>query len=220
MKNMFDLVVHCYNKLGVHYLYAAKGEIATRNKIISWSDLYPSYYTSSRKNKALQYAGDIATDCSGLISWLTGIIRSSQGYYNTAVMKGTITSIPEIPGLAVWRKGHIGIYIGNGSVIEAKGMDYGVVKTKLSTGTWTHWIKLKDIVYDYTPVKDITKTSPKIDIMWAQWRLNLKRNAGLEIDGIYGTKTIAAYKGFARARGWTKPEGGYIGKNGRAALNR
>ena len=42
--------------------------------------------------------------------------------------KGSIDTIPEIPGLAVWHKGHIGIYIGNGEVIEAMGSRYGVVK--------------------------------------------------------------------------------------------
>ena len=37
-------------------------------------------------------------------------------------------------GLAVCMEGHIGVYIGNGEVIEAKGNHDGVVKTKLSEG--------------------------------------------------------------------------------------
>ena len=39
--------------------------------------------------------------------------------YEIATEKGTIDTIPDIPGLAVWREGHIGIYIGGGEVIEA-----------------------------------------------------------------------------------------------------
>lgn len=33
----------------------------------------------------------------------------------------------------------IGIYIGDGCVIEAKGHEEGVVKTKLEGAGWTHW---------------------------------------------------------------------------------
>lgn len=39
--------------------------------------------------------------------------------FANATVKGTIDTIPEVPGLAVWVDGHIGIYIGNGEVIEA-----------------------------------------------------------------------------------------------------
>ena len=28
--------------------------------------------------------------------------------------------MPDIPGIAVWHQGHIGVYIGNGYVIHAK----------------------------------------------------------------------------------------------------
>jgi cell wall-associated NlpC family hydrolase len=40
--------------------------------------------------------------------------------------------MPDIPGLAVWHDGHIGVYIGGGQVIEAMGTKYGVVKTELA----------------------------------------------------------------------------------------
>lgn len=67
--------------------------------------------------------------------------------YNNAKKKGTIDTIPEVPGLAVWHTGHIGIYIGNGEVIEAMGTKYGVVKTKLSGRGWTHWLEVPHISY-------------------------------------------------------------------------
>lgn len=34
---------------------------------------------------------------------------------------------------------HIDVCLGNGNVIEAKGSDFGVVRTKLKNGTWTKW---------------------------------------------------------------------------------
>lgn len=60
---------------------------------------------------------------------------------------GSIATMPEIPGLALWKDGHIGVYIGNGYAIEAMGTRYGVVKTEVSKRNWTHWCKLPHITY-------------------------------------------------------------------------
>lgn len=63
---------------------------------------------------------------------------------------GTIGSIPDVPGILVFFPGHVGVYIGNGYVVEARGFAYGVVKTKLSARGWKHWAYLPDhlIAYD------------------------------------------------------------------------
>ena len=57
-------------------------------------------------------------------------------------------TIPDTPGLAVWKPGHIGVYIGNGEVIEAMGTKYGVVKTQLQGRGWTHWLEIPYIAYE------------------------------------------------------------------------
>lgn len=72
---------------------------------------------------------------------------TADGMFSAATEKGTIDTIPEIPGLAVWHEGHIGIYICNGEVIEAMGTQYGIVKTQLKNGRWTHWLKVPYIKY-------------------------------------------------------------------------
>ena len=58
-------------------------------------------------------------------------IGANQMYYN-AKESGPISTMPDIPGLAVWHEGHIGVYIGGGQVVEAMGTKYGVVKTELA----------------------------------------------------------------------------------------
>lgn len=60
---------------------------------------------------------------------------------------GTISTIPEIVGLAVTFSGHVGYYVGNGKVIEFKGFSYGCKETVLSSGKWTHWYMLPFIDY-------------------------------------------------------------------------
>lgn len=74
-------------------------------------------------------------------------LGANQMYYSASV-SGTIDTMPDIPGLAVWHDGHIGVYIGNGEVIEAMGTKYGVVKTELAGRGWTHWLQIEYINYD------------------------------------------------------------------------
>ena len=67
--------------------------------------------------------------------------------FENAKVKGTIDTIPEVPGLAVWSDGHIGIYIGNGEVIEAMNTLRGVTRTKLVGREWTLWLQIPYISY-------------------------------------------------------------------------
>lgn len=76
-----------------------------------------------------------------------GTWMSADGAYKVAKEKGPINTIPERPGICVRYKGHIGVYIGGGEVIEARGTKYGVVKTKLKDRPWTHWLKYPGIEY-------------------------------------------------------------------------
>ncbi len=43
--------------------------------------------------------------------------------------------------------GHVGVYVGNGKVIEARGHKYGVVETNLVDRGWKQWGKLDWIDY-------------------------------------------------------------------------
>ena len=109
-KTNTELVQHCKDFLGTHYLYGAKGQKMTESQIRMLAKMYPSYYGSNRLEKALKWVGDIAVDCSGLISSYTGTVRNTTGYYNAAIERGEIEAgIPETPGLAVWDKGPIGV---------------------------------------------------------------------------------------------------------------
>ena len=59
--------------------------------------------------------------------------------------RGNIKDIQNDQLCLVFRRGkdgkmsHIGVYIGNDTVIEAKGADYGVVQTSLKDGSWTNY---------------------------------------------------------------------------------
>lgn len=91
---------------------------------------------------------------------------------------GDIKSIPDIAGVLVFMSGHVGIYIGNGEVIEAKGHAYGVVKTKLEARPWKNYGKLKWIEYseDKEMEKELTMQEKCKEV---QRVANLDDNTGM-----------------------------------------
>lgn len=77
--------------------------------------------------------------------------------YSASSLKGAISGFPAHPGQLVYKSSkkddpkkihHVGVYIGNGYVVEAKGHEYGVVKTKFDGAGWTHWSQCPYIVDD------------------------------------------------------------------------
>ncbi len=80
--------------------------------------------------------------------------------YDAAKVKGNIKTLPETPGVIVYCKSspHVGVYIGDGWVIEStySSRGDGVVKTKLSAFKWEYWFECPYINYVTTAT-----TSPK-----------------------------------------------------------
>ena len=137
------LIEFCKSKIGTPYVYGAKGEVLTEARLNQLKRENPGMYTTTYTNKARQFLGQHCTDCSGLISWYTGIIRGSYNYHDTADQRVAIGALDEsMLGWALWKPGHIGVYIGNGYCIEAKGIDYGTIKSQVSATAWQKALKL------------------------------------------------------------------------------
>ena len=164
-KNAADLVNYAIYawESGWGYVWGTYGSVLTESlldyKIEQYPDGVGTYETFIRAN----WLGGRTTDCVGLIKgygWLNpdtmtieygtnGMpdLGANQMYYNASV-SGPIDTMPDTPGIAVWHDGHIGVYIGDGYVIEAMGTKYGVVKTELEGRGWTHWLQIEYINYD------------------------------------------------------------------------
>ena len=94
-------------------------------------------------------------DCSGLISryfYDLGLVPSKRNCNHLAGMCGEIHTPASVsaleaalrPGDLVFRKNsekyyHVGVYIGDGQVVEAKGRDDGVVQRRLDAGGGSYW---------------------------------------------------------------------------------
>lgn len=155
-KTAQGLIEFAKSKIGTAYVYGAKGTVLTLEQIRTLRRMYGSncvWYSDNNK------AGKVCVDCSGLISWYTGIIRGSGQYKSTAVEVIPISQrTNKHIGWAVWMKGHIGIYLGNDTYIAADGSAYGVRIANLSQNRFTHLLKLCDIDYGNGAVQTGTQT--------------------------------------------------------------
>ena len=164
-KNAEDLVAYVTHawESGWGYVWGTFGQTLTESLLESKIRQYPDGVGSYEDVIRSKWLGGRTADCIGLIKgygWLdtdSMTIRygangmpdiGADAMYRNASVKGTIGTIPETPGLAVWKSGHIGVYIGNGEVIEAMGTHYGVVKTELADRNWTAWLEIPYIQYE------------------------------------------------------------------------
>ena len=93
-----------------------------------------------------------AVDCSGMITSYCGGNRTSMLADAKANGRdwGYISNgIPNIHGLGLSRPNHVGVYVGNGMEVDARGSDYGVCYQAVGD-RWECWFKLTAITYPTT----------------------------------------------------------------------
>ena len=163
-KNNLDLVKWAQmaydNKWG--YVWGSHGDVLTSSELKRLKKVFGANVTDKEDYIRSHWLGRRTSDCVGLIKgygWYdetSGIIKygtnemkdvTADGMFNAAVEKGPISTMPDIPGIAVWHQGHIGVYIGNGYVIHAANTYDGVIKTPITSSGWTHWLKVPYINY-------------------------------------------------------------------------
>ena len=167
VKNNTDLVLWCVRacKNGWGYVYGGYGQLCSEEFLDAQAELFPGDDEAGGNMRTVgeKWNGKRVVDCIGLIksyAWYdpesNEIAAGTNGFkdcgansiWNNVTESGDISAMPDIPGLAVWMDGHIGVYIGNGEVIEAQGTNEGVVKTKLRSRTWKKWLMIPHIKYE------------------------------------------------------------------------
>ena len=151
MKTGQGLAEYALAQLGRPYWWGCFGQRADGALYAQKKKQYPGYYTAADFQN--QY-GQKVHDCVGLIKgylWCGSADGSPrynaaqdiavEGLYRKCSRKGDISTLPETPGVCVFmaNMGHVGVYIGNGEVVEAMGHAYGVVKTKVAGRGWAYW---------------------------------------------------------------------------------
>ena len=162
MKTGQGLAEYAIAQLGNPYWWGTFGQTANASLLATKRAQYPSYYQA---NDFQSQFGKKVHDCVGLVKgyrWCDSPDGEPQyvgsqdvavsGLYTQCDKKGTLASMPDIPGVCVFQAdmGHVGVYIGDGYVVEAMGHAYGVVKTQLHNRNWSLWGMPSWLTYDET----------------------------------------------------------------------
>lgn len=214
-----QLVNYAKGQLGRMYTYGTYGQLGSEQVYKEVLARYPDKIGKWPKYTYVEGYGQKWHDCAGLIKgacWCNGEIdglpkydsrtdRSANGLIDCCVATGNADTVPEIPGLIMWKPGHVGVYVGNGVTCEAKGHKYGVVLT--TSTAWQLWGKLpKDyVIYEDKPQpggdtcmvelpilkRGMKDTNGSVTSWQGLMRLyNYKDDSGalIEVDGSFGPK--------------------------------
>lgn len=225
MINVSDLIAEFQYPLeqGWGYIWGAVGQIWTQAK-----------QDAATREMTVKYGqrwvGKHVIDCSGMFyrayknlgySIYHGSNTIWKKYCSTQgqLMHGArADGQPIKPGTAVflYRKSdnnrhHIGLYVGNNTVIEAKGTINGVVTSRLDH--WDEWGELKDV--DYSTVEgdivmpilrkgsrgEAVKALQELLNAWYEEYQRPLDYMPLKVDGVFGNATKSAVEAFQYASG-------------------
>ena len=223
-----QLINYAEGQLGRPYWYGTFGQIGTPTLYVQKRDQYPSQYNKWDRKTFTDQFGQRVHDCVGLIKgavWSNGNPNATPKYNasqdvsaNGLIKKCSpcedISTLQDVKGLVVWKDGHIGIYIGGGYVVEARGHAYGVVKTKVTERPWTKWGRLPSdfVIYGSEPAP--TPVFKPYEVKITADELNYRNGPGLryKVNGTIkdkgGIYTIVAESVDERGQTWGKLKSG------------
>jgi len=205
------------------YIWGKSGQIWTQAAQDKATD-------ATIKQYGQKWVGRHVADCSGLFSWafkqLGGYMYhgSNSMWRDYCTKKGPLKAGKRtdgeelLPGTAVFTgesedvHGHVGLYVGGGFVIEAKGTQSGVITSKITDKRWRWWGELKGVQYSQDSQRGDEPVETKPTIRKGSRGEHVRQlqteliSRGYDVgpsgaDGIFGTNTERAVKSFQKASG-------------------
>ncbi len=235
------------------YAWGMFGSIVTKARVEAKAKQYPNWYTQNKVSTifAPLYGDSVwGFDCVGFIKGVLwgwsgdktktygGAVYASNGVPDISAdamidrCSSVSSNMTDIAiGEYLWMKGHCGIYIGNGNVVESTPKwNNGVQISSLSARNWLKHGKLPYIEYeDREEVKNtvsidlavLKKGSKGAEVKTLQRLLkafgfNGKDGKVLAVDGSHGGNTDYALRSFQKSKGLSVD--GICGKNSWSAL--
>lgn len=199
---------------GWGYIWGGKGQ--------TWTDAKQRAATREQTVKwGKKWIGKRVADCSGLFVWAFGQLGAPIYHGSNTIWrehlsaKGSLKNgcrldgIELKPGTAVFlvkngNRHHIGLYVGDGKVIEAKGTYYGVVQSSVSA--WDEWGELIGVDYGAEGgdkiMRALRRGATGADVTTLQTAL-VAAGQLVEVDGKYGAQTRNAVAAYQDSQGLT-----------------
>lgn len=200
------------------YIWGKYGQMWTEGLQAQMERTTAQKYATARQYGS-RWIGHRVADCSGLVRWVMLQFGVKVAHSSNALWMGYCTKQGKLvdgqradgyelcPGSAVFlcdksgNRHHVGMYMGDGICIEAKGTRYGVVTSPLSH--WDEWGELKEVEYFSEKERDpmrptLRKGDRGEDVKRLQTMLN-QYGYELKVDGIFGTATDQAVRAFQQS---------------------
>ncbi len=212
----------CINNVGAAYVYGATGKPCTKEYRKARMMQYPEYASAITKSCQVlsgyksgcadcRYFNKLSFDCAQLVrrAFQKADINlpsgaSSQWLRGSWAYKGPVDKKAESTLCVVFRSGgspmkHVGVSLGNGFVVDARGHGSGVIKTRFESYPWTHYA---------VPCGLEKANDNQIDIKKMQEMLI---KAGFDLprfgaDGKFGNETRKAMQRYQKSRGMALTE--------------
>lgn len=203
-KNNFQALQYARAQIGRPYWYGTFGQIADQNLLDEKRRQYKDQYPPKKwtEDSFTSQFGQKVHDCIGLAvkgymmsadpeapaRYIAKYDVSANGMMDLCKIQGDYKTMPDIPGLLVWKNKHIGIYEGDGVTIEDKGHAFGVVRTKDTKWTkygfcpWWQYITITSWLTSL--YKDVMNREPDADGL-KYWELQLRTSAQSPTQVIY-----------------------------------
>lgn len=234
----------CVSRVGCPYVYGATGQPCTPSYREARMAQYPQYAEKIKRNclrlsgktatcRTCRWydpetdAGKLAYDCAQLsraamesvgIPMVSG--ANSQWERTKWAESGTINNLPREKVCLVFRwdtdhMGHVGVYQGDGTVIHAKGHDYGVVRERLADTAFTHWGQPEGLLTE-GPIRPVLRRGDSGSAVTLLQTLLCDVVTPIGVDGAFGPETLSAVRAFQQRAGLTVD--GVVGPKTWAAL--
>ena len=146
------------------YIWGTSGEKWTETKQKNIEKTTDENRAQARKIGS-KWIGHTVSDCSGLFTWAFRQLGGSMYHGSDTMYRKWCTDHGELKsgkrtdkatlkaGTAVFhwngtKYSHVGLFVGDGLVIEAANTQKGVITSKVTASQWTHWGELKGVSYD------------------------------------------------------------------------
>lgn len=164
-EELVQIAKDIYNNQATVYAKGGIGWLLTRNKLDSLIRQYPE----NKKYISEKDLGKHVCDCSGMIVgmaydgwtvntnpvWTKAHDWNDQGLHDR--LTDTCDPKDAIPGMCLWKQGHVGLYIGDGMAFDsnAEKSGSGIHLRKVTDVAWTLAGKLPEIEYVTVKVGDV-----------------------------------------------------------------
>jgi len=129
-------------KVGCGYVFGSQGETMTKERLSQLVKTFGrDHYYGTDKNADI-WLGKQCFDCSGLIVWTLiqmGLLKKTEDYTANSLFSSLCKPVDKaslkagdlcfVKSAGAKSIEHVGVYMGDGQVVHARGTKYGVVKT-------------------------------------------------------------------------------------------